>query len=479
MLIKHSLSYLLARGVPGIVSFLILIVFTRLLTPQEFGLYALVLATAGLLNILFFQWIRMVATRYFSENVGCEVKFISELYSIYVAIAFIVLIALGLSAYIINSAEWRLLAILVAPLILVQALFELNLEFYRADLNPIKYGVSQGIKSFLTLVLSVLFLVFIDATGVYAVLGVVAAFFITVVYQLFISYSCSLRLENIPIQRLKEYVLYGLPLTMSLALSWIVTSSDRLLIKWYLDSESVGLYSVSYDLAQQSLTLLLVIINTAAMPLAIKAMSEQGRLKGLRQLQLNGELIITIALIAAGYLIINAEDVALIFIGENYRATVLTLMPWVVIASATSGVKSFYLDTIFFLEKKSYLLLIAGGIAAVINVLLNILLIPSYGLIGAVLATLIAFLVASVISYSVSYKCFGGIKIKRTILLSCMAAFPVIIFMYFINLYFFSPGWGRLVMNTIGGGAMTLLMIYGFDIGGVKEEIKKVKDRSK
>ncbi len=58
---RHTAIYLAARGLPGILAFLALPLFTHLLSPAAYGRYALVLATVNLLNALLFQWLRLAS----------------------------------------------------------------------------------------------------------------------------------------------------------------------------------------------------------------------------------------------------------------------------------------------------------------------------------------------------------------------------------------------------------------------------------
>lgn len=55
MLLRHSALYTLARGLPGLINFAALAVYTRLLGPEEYGRYALVIAAVGLANAVLFQ----------------------------------------------------------------------------------------------------------------------------------------------------------------------------------------------------------------------------------------------------------------------------------------------------------------------------------------------------------------------------------------------------------------------------------------
>src|SRR4051812_29233181 len=62
--LSHAAIYLVARGLPGIITFLAIPTFTRLLEPAQYGRYALVVATVGLLNALLFQWLSLSLVRY-------------------------------------------------------------------------------------------------------------------------------------------------------------------------------------------------------------------------------------------------------------------------------------------------------------------------------------------------------------------------------------------------------------------------------
>ena len=68
MLVRHSLAYLIARGVPGAVNFLAIIAYTRLLSPSEYGIYAVTLAGVGLANVVFFQWMRLALIRFWPAH---------------------------------------------------------------------------------------------------------------------------------------------------------------------------------------------------------------------------------------------------------------------------------------------------------------------------------------------------------------------------------------------------------------------------
>src|SRR5690242_10806759 len=61
---RHTAIYLLARGLPGVIAFLAIPIYSRLLDPAGYGKYALVIATVNLLGALFFQGLMLALVRY-------------------------------------------------------------------------------------------------------------------------------------------------------------------------------------------------------------------------------------------------------------------------------------------------------------------------------------------------------------------------------------------------------------------------------
>ena len=59
---------------------------------------------------------------------------------------------------------------------------------------------------------------------------------------------------------------------MTVALSFVIDSSDRFLLGWLLIDAAVGQYAVAFDLTSFSIGLLLTIVNLAAYPLMIRAL---------------------------------------------------------------------------------------------------------------------------------------------------------------------------------------------------------------
>jgi O-antigen/teichoic acid export membrane protein len=404
MLLRHSAYYFLARGLPGLFGFAALAVYTRLLAPDEFGRYALLIAGVGLVNVIVFQWLRLVAARFLQSHAspgpflgGIQAQF-------YLLAAAVSLFGLIL-AFVWPDPVWQRLLALAVPLLVTQAGLELSLVIASARLEPGRYGFMLGSKAVIALIVGAL-LAWIGlgaAAPVWGlILGQIAALML---FGRYVWRGARPRWPN-PNEHRRQ-LRYGLPLIVTFALAWVISGSDRLLLAWLLDEDAVGYYSAGYDLAFQSLTLLLTIINTAAYPLAVKALEKSGAEQACRQLARNGEVIMAAALAGAAGLVVLAPSILALLIGEDFRPGAAAILPIIAVAAALSGIKAYHFDIAFHLGEQSRTLVWVSGVAAVANIALNVALIPVFGITGAAWATLGAYAMALAMSAVAGRRAFA------------------------------------------------------------------------
>ncbi len=420
MLLKNSFYYVLAKGLPGLVNFAALALYTRLLAPEEYGRYALLITGVGLMNVMVFQWLRLVAARFLQAQ-GSPSQFLGGILAQFYVLATLTSVAGLMLALLWPDPIWQKLLALAVPLLVSQAFLELSLVVLSARQEPGRYGILLGSKTVIALTIGAL-LAWIGLGAVAPVWGLI--FGQTAALALFgrqIWRSARIRLPEAKDRQ--EQLGYGLPLIFSFALAWLISGSDRLLLALFLNEDAVGHYSAGYDLAFQSITLLLTIVNTAAYPLAVKALERGGEACAREQLAHNGELIIAVALTSAAGLVALAPAVLTVFIGEAFRPGAAAILPIVAAASALSAIKAFHFDIAFHLGKRSTTLVWITAFAAVINVVLNLLLIPRFGAVGAAWATLAAYAIALVISAYIGHRVFSMPSASLMVVKGCVIAF--------------------------------------------------------
>ncbi len=404
MLLKHSLMYGLARGVPGIVNFLAITIYTRWMGASEYGQYALVLAAVGLFDSVIFQWIRAGLLRFLPAHAERPQVLLSTLF-----IAFLAVIALTAAMGVLALLVWpeqfdrRLLAVGVA-LLWVQGWYELNLELARSQLAPVRYGMMSIFKSVLALAIG--FLLLLQGMGTMApLLGLLSG--MVLASLLFALHGWRiLRRDTFDRQLLVQLIRYGAPMTATYALSFLVSSSDRFLLGWFMGADAPGLYAPGYDLAQFSLIMLMSIVNLAAYPMVMRALDSEGVAAARCQLDKMLLLLVATALPVAVGMVLCRGNVAYVLLGEPYRDSATMLIPFISLASFLLGIKVFYLNLSFQLSKKTYLEPRIMLWAALVNLLLNLWWIPLYGLAGAASATVVAYFLGACLSWRLGRRVF-------------------------------------------------------------------------
>ena len=73
-MLSQTFHYSVASVVSAAIGLLSAVVFTRLLTPEEYGVYVVGLSTAGIVSALLFTWVRVSALRFQSEGGAVDVR---------------------------------------------------------------------------------------------------------------------------------------------------------------------------------------------------------------------------------------------------------------------------------------------------------------------------------------------------------------------------------------------------------------------
>lgn len=212
---------------------------------------------------------------------------------------------------------------------------------------------------------------------------------------------------------------YALPLLPAGLSIWMLDRSDRLVIGYYLGPESVGIYSASYALAAL-LMLLQTPLQITLFP-KVSALWETNRAAALRYVSLSNKLFLTLAIpfvvgvpIVAGRVLSRLGNEE---IGASGGGTLTLLI--------TAGVMlwgvTIMLSQIFYGARRTVPIGVVTVGAAALNLLLNLLLVPVWGVSGAAFSTLVSYMVACAVLYLLSRQ-IARLKFYWVHLLKCAAA---------------------------------------------------------
>ncbi len=401
--LSHAAIYLVARGVPGIIAFLAIPLFTRLLSPAEYGRYALVIATANLLNALVFQWLRLSLVRYLPVYKEDD----SPIKSTLATVCGLLILALGavcLIGYALGiGGEWRAIGGMCWALLAVQAVFELCNEYSRAVIRPWRYMTLQVARSGSTVVLGA-GLIYFGMGWRAPLIGTTIGMALATVWVWRGDWAGTrFHLDRAILRKLCAY---GIPLSLTVALAVVIGSCDRFLIAWFLGEDSAGLYSVAADFTAQTLFLLMMVIQLAMFPIAVRAFEQQGKEAAQQQMRLNAALLMAIGVPCVIGIALLAPGIANCFLGRNYRAAAGGIMPLVALGAFLAAFKAFHFDAAFQFAHRTIHQVWIVLVVAVLNVLLNFAAIPIWGINGSALASVVAYGVSITLTIAVGRRHF-------------------------------------------------------------------------
>lgn len=200
------------------------------------------------------------------------------------------------------------------------------------------------------------------------------------------------------------------PLILSTIVITIYMRIDQVMIKEILDFQSVGQYAAATRLSEAWYFIPVAIVNSL-FPAIVNAKKVSSELY-IKRLQSLYTLLVWLAIAVSILISFFGDSIVMILYGNDFSqaASVLIIHIWTGIFVFLGIAFSSYLIAENWAKKAFYRTLLG----AIINIILNIILIPNYGLIGAAIATLIGQLVANVI-YDIFDKSLWpqlGLKLK-------------------------------------------------------------------
>jgi O-antigen/teichoic acid export membrane protein len=194
---------------------------------------------------------------------------------------------------------------------------------------------------------------------------------------------------------------FGLPLIPHLMSHWAISYFDRLLIQRFATTSEVGLYSLGYNFGL-IMQLITGSINTAWAPFFYNINREKGEEQAKAEVaKLSTYWLMLVGLAAMGLASLGPEVLRLMAAPAFWGAS--RVVPVIVLSYFVHGMYFMAVNPIFYRERTGILPWLSG-MAAAVNVGLNFLLVPRWGMMGAAWAAAAGFAVLFVMVLSYSRK---------------------------------------------------------------------------
>ena len=374
-----SLSEVFIRAM----KFVVLVYAARILGPNDFGLFNYVLALAALIAICGDLGINKIMTRNLSSNFEKAQLYMGS-FGVQVGLISLYLILGSGALYVLQDT-------MVAQLFLILGIFsgsnvlgDYLWSVFRSREYMTLEAVGKSTQAFLVLGLGLLFLYF-D----WSVAGLAFAYAIGAITTLFIAvwgitHYYHLSLEEVSFKAWIGLIKQSWPIAVVAVSAYIFNEIDTVMLGMYGYITEVGYYNAAYKVVA-GLLIPAIIINQAVFPRMSAEVSNTAS-KIVR-----GNFVINLMMYAIAVLIVGffGSDIIKLVFGDQFQPAapaffvlaVATLLSALVIPLANYSIARDYLK----------LNLILSVSAAMLNIILNLLLIPTLTFVGAAIATMVTY----------------------------------------------------------------------------------------
>ena len=322
---------------------------------------------------------------------------------------------------------------------------------YVCAIGRTKLFAGQGVlNTALTVTLNVIFLVGLKMGIVGYVLSIVLADFLTTVFIFFVAklYRAFIT-SKISRAVMKDLLKFCLPLVPSTVFWWITGVSDRYIVAAMVSDEQNGLYAAAYKIPTL-LTYVVTIFNDA-WKLSAVAESEDKEKCAEFYSQIYGYYI-AVMFVGGGALAVFSQLFAKILFAESYFAA-WVFIPVLSAATVFTSLDTF-LGSVYFTVKRTQMSLWTSLLGAIVNVVLNLIMIPKWGAMGASIATFISYFLVYVVRAAtmgrfMRFKMYHGKLIANTVLIGIIMTVMTV---YGDNLYGWLVSCGVLLISIIFNG---------------------------
>ncbi len=389
-LFKDTGAFALGSLGSKILTFLLVPLYTNILSTAEYGVASIILTTVSVLFPIFTLAISEGTLRFAMDKNYRH----SDVLSISLAFNFGSIILLFISFFIIQQVGTTIIDYWLYFILyyLGMALHD-SLSQYIKGIGKTKLFALQGIiHTFFIVAFNILFLIVFDMRLEGYLLATILGYFCTIlfiviaggVYKDFFHLGFNERL-------LKEMLFYSIPMIPTIIAWWANSAIDRYIIIAMEGYESNGLYSIAGKIP--SILSIVTTLFTQAWQLSSIKSFEDDDFEGYFNNVYYSYFVVSI--LATSLLILfNKYLCALLFAKEFYSAWVY--VPLLLLANEFSSLSGM-LASAFRAFKKTKTLFISTLIGAIVNLLSNLVLIKSIGTIGAAFATMASFFIVWIV----------------------------------------------------------------------------------
>ena len=451
---------------------ILLPILTKNIPIEEYGIWVQISVTIGLIPAVVMLGLPYTMVRFLAAAKKRE-----EIQEGFYSIAFIVLFTSAIASLLLflfsqpiaaslldnNLTIARILSLIV----FIECLNGLLLNFFRTFQQIKRYSIFLFIQTYLNVALVAYFV--LSGYGIFgAVMGLlISTFFVFLIMASLIISEIGIKIPKFT--HIREYLAFGLPTVPGNLSSWVVNSSDRYVIGIFLSTAFVGYYSPGYTLG--SMINMFMAPLGFMLPAVLSKYYDENNMDEVKTvLRYSLKYFLLLAIPSTFGLSLLSKPMLTILSTPEIASQGYLITPFIALSALLFGAGA-VLVQIIVLEKKTKITGAIWIIAAILNLGLNLIFIPYVGILGAAIATVLAFALALIL---ISFYSFKYLKFDIDFRFISKSIFASIIMSLVIIKW--NPAGMLNVLIVIGACAVVYAVVLLLLRGIEKEEIKFFKE---
>lgn len=286
----------------------------------------------------------------------------------------------------------------------VYALFNVTIEvllaIWRMEDAAINYGIFRVSRTIIEISLVLTLVIGFGMNFQGSIYGMITAYGVGCIAALLILMRKKLLFGKFNKEYLVHAVRYGVPLIPHTLSGVIMMYSDKLIITHYHGQSDNGIYTVGFMIGQ-GIGLLQNSFNQAWVPWVFQKLQAGDERDKARMVKITYLYVLGILLVVF-LLWLMLPFIFKYLIGAKFGEGIQMVL-WVALGFAFNGMYKMVSVYIFYLEKTMIIAFTSFGVA-IVNIILNFVLIPKYGLQGAAIATMTAMGMQFILTWWISSR---------------------------------------------------------------------------
>lgn len=461
---KVSIAYMICSVIQNGIGIITLPLFTRMLSTAEYGQVTIYSSWLGLVNVfvtlnLPFGSFPKAMVKFGSEK-NEYITSVEEICVLFASIFLISYLFFYKSYNSIFQLPTHIIIIMIAEIIANAAI-----QFWAAKKRfEFKYKevvLVILLSSIISPIVQYFFIINSEYKGYAKIVGTAT---VTIIIGILIFLKSFLVSRKLWCKQHWIFALkFNIPLLIYYISQMIFNTSDRIMISHICGEESAALYGVVYNLVF-ILNIVLTAINNSYVPWVYQKLREGKQ-------EENNKVVIRLVILISVFVVLMVwigPEVVYLMAGEKYMKSINVIAP-IALSVLILFYSQVFINYEFYYEDK-HALVISSVVAALLNIMLNYMLIPYYGYDIAAYTTLLSYIIFGILNYINSKRVFkANTEINTYFPVKILIAnFIITTAICYTGVFFYEYTWVRL---AIIGIVFIIILVFR------KKIIEKVKMR--